>query len=319
MVDDVDKSRVARRRSFSRFSGLRCSSGGRSTIRTRAATPRFRARCSRRRLGDSAPRRLQLSGEAAAAVLGNGAAVCGFGQASGARASTPGLTGYLSLLLVYAIARRLWGAAAGLKAVLLAAGSILFMLLGHQLTLDMALSFWLLACLACFLFAQSERANAPRLPRLDARLLGVDGARGADQGVDRRADPRLHAGRLRAVAARLARLCAAEFSRWGSAVRAARGAVVRACREGQSRVPAVLFHPRALPAILDADRGTQPSLVVFHSGDDRRHPAMDDAWRCARSRAVGAPRPPMGNSMRAACCGSGRPSCSCSSRCPIPS
>src|SRR5208282_649499 len=71
-----------------------------------------------------------------------------------------GLTGYLTLLLVFAIARRLWGAAAGLKALLLAAGSILFILLGHQLTLDMALSFWLLACLACFLFAQSDRANA---------------------------------------------------------------------------------------------------------------------------------------------------------------
>ena len=68
-----------------------------------------------------------------------------------------GITGYLSLLLIFAIARRLWGIEPGLKALLLGAGSILFILLGHQLTLDMALSFWLLATLACFVFAQCER------------------------------------------------------------------------------------------------------------------------------------------------------------------
>src|SRR5208283_1782741 len=70
-----------------------------------------------------------------------------------------GLTGYLTLLLVFAIARRLWGLEAGLKALLLAAGSILFFLLGHQLTLDMGLCFWLLATLACFVFAQTSRAQ----------------------------------------------------------------------------------------------------------------------------------------------------------------
>ncbi len=72
-----------------------------------------------------------------------------------------GVTGYLSLLLVFAIARRLWGFESGLKALLLASASILFILLGHQLTLDMALSFWLLAALACFVFAQCNR----ELPR----------------------------------------------------------------------------------------------------------------------------------------------------------
>src|SRR5450755_139261 len=67
-----------------------------------------------------------------------------------------GLCGYLSLWLVFAVARRLWGAQVAQKAVILTAGSILFILLGHQLTLDMSLSFWLMLSLASFMFAQTE-------------------------------------------------------------------------------------------------------------------------------------------------------------------
>jgi 4-amino-4-deoxy-L-arabinose transferase-like glycosyltransferase len=81
------------------------------------------------------------------------------GQAEWSARLYTGLAGYLSLVLVFAIARRLWGVASGLKALLLAAGSILFVLLGHQLTLDMGLSFWLLATLGCFVFAQLDRAR----------------------------------------------------------------------------------------------------------------------------------------------------------------
>ena len=72
-----------------------------------------------------------------------------------------GLAGFLSLAIVFFLGRRLWGIAAGYKAVLLTAASTLFVLLGHQLTLDMLLSFWLLAFLACFLMAQLEY-DSPR-------------------------------------------------------------------------------------------------------------------------------------------------------------
>jgi 4-amino-4-deoxy-L-arabinose transferase-like glycosyltransferase len=82
-----------------------------------------------------------------------------FGQSESIARLWTGLCGYLSLWLVYAIARRLWGIDAALKAVTLLAGSILFILLGHQLTLDMSLSFWLLASLAYFVFAQTEHVN----------------------------------------------------------------------------------------------------------------------------------------------------------------
>jgi 4-amino-4-deoxy-L-arabinose transferase-like glycosyltransferase len=81
------------------------------------------------------------------------------GQSEAVARLWPGLCGYLSLWLIFAIARRLWGTDAALKAAMLAIGSILFVLLGHQLTLDMSLTFWLLASLACFIYSQTERAN----------------------------------------------------------------------------------------------------------------------------------------------------------------
>ncbi|MFI4890459.1 MAG: glycosyltransferase family 39 protein [Steroidobacterales bacterium] len=83
-----------------------------------------------------------------------------FGQSELIARLWTGLFGYLSLWLIFAIARRLWGSEAALKAVTLMAGSILFVLLGHQLTLDMTLSFWLLATLSCFVFAQTEPARS---------------------------------------------------------------------------------------------------------------------------------------------------------------
>jgi 4-amino-4-deoxy-L-arabinose transferase-like glycosyltransferase len=86
-------------------------------------------------------------------------AVCGQSE-GGARLYT-GLCGYLALVLVFLIGQRLWGFDAGIKALLLTAGSIGFVLLGHQLTLDMSLCFWLLCSLACFVFAQSRR-HEPR-------------------------------------------------------------------------------------------------------------------------------------------------------------
>jgi 4-amino-4-deoxy-L-arabinose transferase-like glycosyltransferase len=66
-----------------------------------------------------------------------------------------GLAGYLSLVAVFLLASRLWGQGAGVKSLLLMSASSLFVLLGHQLTLDMLLSFCLLICLACFLMAQT--------------------------------------------------------------------------------------------------------------------------------------------------------------------
>ena len=92
-----------------------------------------------------------------------------FGASEAAARLWTGLAGFLSLVIVFALGRRLWGFEAGMKALLLTAASTLFVLLGHQLTLDMTLSFFLLACLACFVMAQIDRGG-PRRDR--AWMLG---------------------------------------------------------------------------------------------------------------------------------------------------
>ena len=91
------------------------------------------------------------------------ASFAAFGESEWAARLPTGLAGFFVLASVYAIGRRLWGAAAGSKALLLTVGSILFVLLGHQLTLDMTLTAWLTASLGCFLFAQAPARAASRL------------------------------------------------------------------------------------------------------------------------------------------------------------
>jgi len=81
----------------------------------------------------------------------------GFGENEFAARLCTGLAGYLSLVTVFLLGRRLWGADAGVRALLFTSASSLFVLLGHQLTLDMLLSFCLTACLSCFLLAQAGR------------------------------------------------------------------------------------------------------------------------------------------------------------------
>jgi 4-amino-4-deoxy-L-arabinose transferase-like glycosyltransferase len=85
-----------------------------------------------------------------------------FGQTEFPARLCTGLAGYLALLAVFFLGRDLWGFDAGLRAVLFTSASALFVLLGHQLTLDMLLSFWLLAALGCFLAAQARRDTGGR-------------------------------------------------------------------------------------------------------------------------------------------------------------
>jgi 4-amino-4-deoxy-L-arabinose transferase-like glycosyltransferase len=83
-----------------------------------------------------------------------------FGQNEFAARLCTGAAGYLSLAAVFLLGRQLWGFAAGVRAALFCAASALFVLLGHQLTLDMLLSFWLTAALGCFLMAQARSEGA---------------------------------------------------------------------------------------------------------------------------------------------------------------
>jgi len=77
------------------------------------------------------------------------------GEGEFAARLTTGMAGFLTLGLVYFLGRRLWGADAGVRALMFTLASALFVLLGHQLTLDMLLSFCLTAALGSFLMAQA--------------------------------------------------------------------------------------------------------------------------------------------------------------------
>ncbi len=82
-----------------------------------------------------------------------------FGETEFAARLCTGLAGFLSLATVFFLGRNLWGFDAGVRAVLFTSASTLFVLLGHQLTLDMLLSFCLLAALGGFLMAQVRHAQ----------------------------------------------------------------------------------------------------------------------------------------------------------------
>jgi 4-amino-4-deoxy-L-arabinose transferase-like glycosyltransferase len=84
----------------------------------------------------------------------------GFGQNEFTARLCTGVAGFLSLLAVFLLGRKLWGLDAGVRALSYTAASTLFVLLGHQLTLDMLLSFFLTAALGCFLVAQKRREEA---------------------------------------------------------------------------------------------------------------------------------------------------------------
>jgi 4-amino-4-deoxy-L-arabinose transferase-like glycosyltransferase len=85
-----------------------------------------------------------------------------FGQNEFAARLCTGLAGYLSLATVFFLGRKLWGFDAGVRALLFTSASTLFVLLGHQLTLDMSLSFCSTAALGSFLMAQARREEAWR-------------------------------------------------------------------------------------------------------------------------------------------------------------
>jgi 4-amino-4-deoxy-L-arabinose transferase-like glycosyltransferase len=85
----------------------------------------------------------------------------GFGENEFTARLCTGLAGYLSLATVFFVGVKLWGFDAGVKAVLLSLASTLFVLLGHQMTLDMLLCFCLTAGLGCFLLAQARGAACP--------------------------------------------------------------------------------------------------------------------------------------------------------------
>jgi 4-amino-4-deoxy-L-arabinose transferase-like glycosyltransferase len=71
-----------------------------------------------------------------------------------------GLTAWLTVAIVYFAGRRLWGRDTGWRAAVIYASAILPLVLGHLLTLDMALSFFMAATVLAIAVAQRLRQSA---------------------------------------------------------------------------------------------------------------------------------------------------------------
>jgi len=88
-----------------------------------------------------------------------------FGESEWTARLWPGLTGFLSILLAYFTARRLFGQRAGLLAAATLGGGLFTVLIGHINTLDMGLSFFLQLALSGLLLVNHDRtASADRRP-----------------------------------------------------------------------------------------------------------------------------------------------------------
>jgi 4-amino-4-deoxy-L-arabinose transferase-like glycosyltransferase len=74
----------------------------------------------------------------------------------------PGLTGFLGVLLVFWAGNRLLGPPAGLFGAAVTASSLMYAVVGHLLTLDMALSFFMSGAVFAFALAQQEAGDAVR-------------------------------------------------------------------------------------------------------------------------------------------------------------
>jgi len=90
------------------------------------------------------------------------ASFAAFGTNEWAARLWPGLTGFLGVLLVFWAGNRLFAPPAGLLGAAVTASSLLYAVVGHLLTLDMALSFFMSAAVFAFALAQQEPAEPGR-------------------------------------------------------------------------------------------------------------------------------------------------------------
>jgi 4-amino-4-deoxy-L-arabinose transferase-like glycosyltransferase len=90
------------------------------------------------------------------------ASLSAFGMNEWAARLWPGLTGFLGVLLVFWAGNRLFAPPAGLLGAAVTASSALYAIVGHLLTLDMALSFFMSASVFAFAVAQREPEEAGR-------------------------------------------------------------------------------------------------------------------------------------------------------------
>ncbi len=88
------------------------------------------------------------------------AAYTAFGEHEWTARLWPALTGFLGVLVTFLVGLRLYGREAALYGAAALAGSILWVMIGHINTLDMAVSFFLSAAIFGFVLAQRDDAGA---------------------------------------------------------------------------------------------------------------------------------------------------------------
>jgi 4-amino-4-deoxy-L-arabinose transferase-like glycosyltransferase len=87
------------------------------------------------------------------------AAFSAFGTTEWAARLWPGFTGFLGVLLVFWTGNRLFGPPAGLLGAAVTGSAAIYVAIGHMLTLDMALSFFMSAAVFAFALAQRDAAS----------------------------------------------------------------------------------------------------------------------------------------------------------------
>ena len=90
------------------------------------------------------------------------ASLAAFGMNEWAARLWPGLMGFLGVLLVFWAGNRLFAPPAGLLGAAVTASCALYAIVGHLLTLDMALSFFMSATVFAFAVAQHESGESGR-------------------------------------------------------------------------------------------------------------------------------------------------------------
>jgi len=90
------------------------------------------------------------------------AAFTAFGQNEWAARLWPGLSGFLGVLLVFWAGTRLFAPPAGLCGAAVAASCALYVAVGHILTLDMAMTFFMSASVFAFAVAQQDSGESER-------------------------------------------------------------------------------------------------------------------------------------------------------------
>ena len=188
-----------------------------------------------------------------------------FGQNEFTARLCTGLAGFLSLVAVFLLGRSCGDSMPASGHCLFTAASRLFVLLGHQMTLDMLLSFLLTAALGCFLMAQGRREASGHWR---AWMLGCWAAMALavlTKGLIGVLIPAATLGAYVVWQRDWLLLRRLNLALGTALVRGHRRSLVRSRGARECAFPEIFFCPRAFSALSHADRTSQRAVVVLRA------------------------------------------------------